>query len=745
MADPITKSEMAQLLKEHAKDIGRIIGGGGSGPSPSPSDGVAREARSMTDNLSEINKTFNPLSAGFNLIKDASGYVAKGFGTIYEATSEQISVMQDLSKSGINFSGDIVGMSASIKGMRISNEEFSDLMKKNSAGFTALAGNSTRGAEAFAKLAKEFQASEFTDGLVAAGISNKEMNEILAMEMTTKKMAIRDDKESRRASIESAAALAKEMDMMAKLTGKTREEQMASMQKVKDDMAIEAKIRQQTAGMNEKDAAEYRKKVIEQMARAEQEGRGQLLKETFLYGQAVSKEAAQQQISLGNQAFQNTVSQGRALMQGQFKEAEEQGKAARRGLVDFQNSAEGLQLALLPGQNAFTEDTHKMMKSTQAYRDALAAIQQEEAFRGKSTAELEKEAERRAKEAQDLKNKEGKEVGQTTEAMVKLEQRTKGVESAFYNNLIVPLERDLKPTIKTMSDQFLKSQINIPGRAKPVPFEEAIGESMQTAYESEKRVNRAAMTREQRVEYEVRLQQDMRKGTGHLGETASGAIGTTIQAIGEGAAKSQKAIKDGVTEAVEAVRKTPAGRREFGSIGAANKLFEDFGQGTLMELHGKETVLTENQFKDLAKGIRSTSLSEFAQNQSDKSSSKSAVKDMMDMMKSSSGLSDIQNVDRMFKEKFLTGSISSKENAQTTATQLGTGQIFQEVMEKNKAQTKESMGAMTLDKKATLDDVVTSLNNLNIKMAQLLETNLDIGSKQIRATRSNSRNLFERA
>ncbi len=115
------------------------------------------------------------------------------------------------------------------------------------------------------------------------------------------------------------------------------------------------------------------------------------------------------------------------------------------------------------------------------------------------------------------------------------------------------------------------------------------------------------------------------------------------------------------------------------------------------------------------------------------------------MMKSSSGLSDIQNVDRMFKEKFLTGSISSKENAQTTATQLGTGQIFQEVMEKNKAQTKESMGAMTLDKKATLDDVVTSLNNLNIKMAQLLETNLDIGSKQIRATRSNSRNLFERA
>ena len=46
---------------------------------------------------------------------------------------------------------------------------------------------------------------------------------------------------------------------------------------------------------------------------------------------------------------------------------------------------------------------------------------------------------------------------------------------------------------------------------------------------------------------------------------------------------------------------------------------------------------------------------------------------------------------------------------------------------------------------ATLSDVVASLNSLNSKLTQLLDVQVDIGSKQIRATKSNNRNLFERA
>ena len=237
----ITRDEMRDLLREQA----RIISGSRTTPGTSGPSGPSSAPSAFSSDIGRVTESLSPLSKGFSMATDAAGKLKDGFKYVYDAVGENIDMMKDLSKSGMNFSGDVVGMTAGIKGMRISNDEFSDIMKKNSAGFTALGGNVTRGAEAFTKLAGEFQRSEFTDSLIAAGYTNKELNEVLAMQLTTGKMALRDDKESKRVAIESAAALAKEMDMMAKLTGKSREEQMATMQKLKDDMAIEAKLRQQ--------------------------------------------------------------------------------------------------------------------------------------------------------------------------------------------------------------------------------------------------------------------------------------------------------------------------------------------------------------------------------------------------------------------------------------------------------------------------------------------------------------------
>jgi hypothetical protein len=782
MPDSITKEEMAKLLQAQAQTFAAAVKGN-SVPVSNLSN--------FSDNLGKAGESLAPLTRGWELLGSVSGKLVDGFKHIYDATNQNIGMLQSLSKSGMNFSSDVVGMTASVKGMRVSNEEFSEIMTKNAAGFTALGGNVTRGAEAFTQLAKDFQSSEFIDGLITAGYNNKELNDVLALQLTLGKAGIRDDDASRKKSIESAAELAKEMDLTAKLTGKSREQQMEQMTKLKDDMALEAKLRQDTQGMSETQAAEYRKKVMAQIAQAELEGRGQLLKEQFTYGQAVSEQAQTLQLSMGNKAYQMTVEQGNALRAKQLEQADERGKMARSEAVAYGDSAAGLAMALIPVQNEITESTHKVMKANQAYRDGLKSIEQEEAFRGKSKEVIEAEAERRAKESQEGRNKEGVQVNQTTEAMVKLSQRSKDVESAFYNNLIVPLNKDVSKAVGDLSAKFLAPTLRRAGK-DDISFEAAVGQGMTRSYEYQKEratdteTGRDAARRRNKDEAAVRM--DITEPFQNtFGSAVSSGIGTAIETSALLMSKAGSMINSGAQE-IQKIS-TP-GKRSLGSLGSTGKLFEDFGQGTLMELHGKETVMTEKQLTDLMSGVKSDNIgnmitqltksvsnsdlsknlnmnsnipsksssdgvvSNINSNIPSKSSSDGVVSDIMNRMqytvsskanaenainfssipdsKSSKGLTaeDMTRSLELMKSDFQNIENKSEKKLDNASFQQKTSPIIEEFGKENKL---------------TLNDVVDRLERLNTTLTTLIDVQVDIGSKQIRATKSSgSGNVYER-
>ena len=77
----------------------------------------------------------------------------------------------------------------------------------------------------------------------------------------------------------------------------------------------------------------------------------------------------------------------------------------------------------------------------------------------------------------------------------------------------------------------------------------------------------------------------------------------TIKKIGDVFESGKETIKGAVKEATEIPVTTK--KRQTGSLGATGKIFEDFGAGELVELHGKEAVMTEQQLRDVVSAFSS--------------------------------------------------------------------------------------------------------------------------------------------
>jgi hypothetical protein len=104
-------------------------------------------------------------------------------------------------------------------------------------------------------------------------------------------------------------------------------------------------------------------------------------------------------------------------------------------------------------------------------------------------------------------------------------------------------------------------------------------------------------------------------------------------------------------------------------------------------------------------------------------------------------MAPLQNMDfeKQFKEKFVPKT-DTKDSAAQKADEMGMSQAFNEALIE-----KQKLSMSGKDTKATLDDVVGSLNNLNTKIERLLDAQLDLGTRQIKATKSNNSNIYSRA
>ncbi len=553
-----------------------------------PTIGVPPGLEALGKGSAEAAGKLGPLGKAAEVGKEAFDKLQKG-------VEAGLGTFRDLSRTGASFSNDVIGMSIAATQSRMNLNEFADVIKSNNINFAGLGGNVVRGAEAFTKLSKDMFDSGITDSLKQMGYTNKELNEVLALQIGFGRSSIRDDEASRKKTIQSAAELATEMDLMAKMTGKTREEQADALKKAQADMQVEAKFRLIGAKQGPEAEARAREAFAKQYNEAQLRGQGQMFKEVFATGNVMSKEAGMQ-VALQGKAATATIEQARATSQGNIERATAASRRAEAETLKNQNSVALNTLASVGSAGGeVTKSIHENMTANRAMYDSIQKLRQDPANKGKTEAELAEMARKDAKAAQAGMNKQGEAVDGATKAVIQLGNRIDDVNSAIATSMIDPAKRFGK-TLDAISEKYLSGQVTVKnkegaatGTERLAPY---IERNIKTGYDE-------ATSGEPKEPKEPPKGSSRRRPSVIEPDTSGQALQSAGALLG-----NLTTLTTGAVEKVFLNGKEIPGRSS-GSVGETGKLIEDFGAGTLTMLHGKEGVVTEDQLKQMALGMKS--------------------------------------------------------------------------------------------------------------------------------------------
>lgn len=566
-------------------------------PPPGMSDEQFKEYMKWLRSNQGSSGTGTPLDSSsltdkFKATAVETGKFAKSMG---EAGSGVFDTFQKLSSSGSSFSGDLIGMTKAAYNSRMELGEWSELIKENGAKLSGLGGNVTRGTEAFAKLSKEFFDSGAANELRNIGYTSKDLNEILAIQASAQKSGYKDTEEGRRKSYLAAKELAEQMDAIAKLTGKSREQQMEEMKKKQVDGQVEAKLRLLANGDMQKYAqlqSEYQKLALEARKRGDEE----LFKQQFATGTYMTKAAGTQAAVLGQQS--RAVEEAAArLAKGDIsgaRAASDKADAAAlknandRTILTLATAGEAGGAAASAAQKSVeATDTmyHNVVRVAEA-NGILLKTQQDYATALKLAAEDIRQTQKGRR--QDIDPTTGrptgpyKDVGQSSRAAAAVQSATQDVKSAAATVAAESISPEaLKKLDETASKYYAaglakgledagRKGLNAPGGTHTVGPD---GKPLAGGPVSPSEVN----------------------------ENRGGAVGAAAAAL--------RTLTDLTVNAVTGTANfiidgNKISGRSSGSVGTVGKMVEDFGAGTLAMLHGKEGVVTEAQLMNLAQGMK---------------------------------------------------------------------------------------------------------------------------------------------
>ena len=200
-----------------------------------------------TSNSSDLFEAFEKLPYGI-------GVVASAFKRVAQFQEENLGAYQKITDAGVSFGGSLTDMRTAAANTYMTLDQFANLMKRNNETLSRMGGTADQGAKAFTILSNSLLKSEAGTELRALGYTTDQVNQGMLTYIAATGGRTKEELRNSSQITKSTVDYLSQLDALATITGKTREEQEAQMKERAANEAWQAHLL--TLGIEERNRAE---------------------------------------------------------------------------------------------------------------------------------------------------------------------------------------------------------------------------------------------------------------------------------------------------------------------------------------------------------------------------------------------------------------------------------------------------------------------------------------------------------